>query len=115
MNPNAPNILEGQGIIDTEFRQLRLFFFVVVTEGMKNIQVPSGFETTIPFVWAYGDGFLSQALPLPAMIIPLDNLFGFTADGRRASDTNPTAVLDWPNHRPLYFSPDTVARASGGR
>jgi hypothetical protein len=113
-NPTAPNYLEGLGVIDTEFRQLRLFFYVVIFEGMKVVQVPSGDDESIAYVWAYGaDGFLSQMLPLPAMVLPLDNLFGMTAASRRATEENPTAVLSWENHRPLFFAPDTVARSGG--
>lgn len=110
-SPQAANVLEGQGILDTEFRQLRLFFFVSVTAGMQSLDTPPGnHPDVLPFVWAYGDEFLDPNNPLPALVLPLTNVFGLTADKREESPTTPTAVLSWTTYTPKYARPDTTYR-----
>lgn len=109
--PNAANVLDALGLLDTEFHELRLFLAITVTAGMQSLDTPPGNDPkTLPFVWAYGDAFLDPNNPLPALVLPLTNVFGLTADQRQESPSTPSAVLSWSSYIPKYTRPDTTYR-----
>jgi hypothetical protein len=112
LSPSAANVLGMQGEVDTENAQMNMFFFVSVTNGMWIRNTPPGppSDVAIPYVWAYGEVFLSNP-PLPAMRLNIDDDFNILSDQRRAVPLpDPSAVLFWATADAKFFRPDTAGR-----
>jgi hypothetical protein len=107
-NPLAPNLIEAEGEIDTETPAMRLFLFINAPVGITLISDSD--SVSLPVVWAYGDGFLSQQKPLPALHLGLDRQFQILGDSRRQAPTNPSSYLFWSTMAPKYAPDDRLAR-----
>ena len=106
--PNAHNVIDGIGEIDSENKLLRIAFFVSADVGMT-VHVDSPvYEGPVLAVWAYGDGPLSSTNALPAIYMPLDQNFGILSDERALEGG--FEKLKWGYIVPDYIPDDATPR-----
>ena len=107
--PQAINVMDGIGEIETRTPAMRMFFEVTVLDGLLAKQ-PGEPDVILPVVWAYEDDVLTTSPFLPAMFVDLNSNFGIIGSQRREAPTTPSAFLYWPNTDAKYATPDTTPR-----